>query len=83
MARTTSRPIAVVQDSIDVLRRRLSTLPPSPHVSELLATTEEHQREAERWSTSPPARDESERLMTALLQLHIEVATIERRLGNS
>jgi hypothetical protein len=68
----------LVQQAIDVVVRRLSALPHTPVVEELLGRAQEHQRQAEEWAKAPPAPQEREHLMKRVLALHLEVTTLER-----
>jgi hypothetical protein len=68
----------LVRDAIEIVVRRLSTLPPSREGEELRAKAEEYLRGAEGWTAATPAAEESERLMRRVLELHIEVARLER-----
>jgi hypothetical protein len=70
----------LVRQAIDVVVRRLSALPRSPVVEELLARAQEHQRQADEWVKAPPAAHEREHLMKRVLALHLEVTTLERQM---
>jgi hypothetical protein len=69
----------LVRQAIDVVVRRLSALPPSPSVEELLARAREHQRQVDTWAEALPAPAEREHLMKRVLALHLEVVTLERQ----
>ena len=75
---TSSRRIATTRAAIDSVLHRLDGLPLSPGVERLRATAEEYRRDAELWRSAPPAAEEQERLVTQVLRLHVEVASLER-----
>jgi hypothetical protein len=70
--------VSLAKDAINVVVRRLSALPSSLKVEELLATAEECVRVVDGWKVSPPAPKESEKLMRRVLKLHVTVGKIER-----
>jgi hypothetical protein len=76
-----STKLSVVRDAIDVVLRRLSALPPSPEIDELRKKAEGFRREAEGWSSAPPAAEVRERLMKLVLKIHVEVAKLEREIA--
>jgi hypothetical protein len=73
-----SRRLALVVDAIEVVSRRLSALPASREVEALRARATECRRETDTWRTSPPAAAERDKLMKRVLNLHVEVAKLER-----
>jgi hypothetical protein len=73
-----SRRLSLVSDAIEVVLRRLSALPPSPEAEELRAKAEQYQRGADGWKVSPPAAEERDRMSKGVLNLHVEVAKLER-----
>jgi hypothetical protein len=76
-----SAKLSVVRDAIDVVLRRLSTLPWSHEIDELGAKAEDFLREADGWTSAPPSVEESGRLMKLVLKLHVDVAKLERETG--
>lgn len=77
MAQSSRRRSTVKEAIVDVLRH-LDAVPSSPEASGLRAVAEEFLLEAGAWSaTDPPAR-EKERLMRRVLELHLQVAKLER-----
>ncbi len=70
-----SRRFSLVSDAIDVVLRRLATLPPSPEVEELRARAEVCLEKAQVWQHSTPTPEEREALMKRVLGLHVAIAT--------
>jgi hypothetical protein len=68
----------IVTDAIELVVRRLSTLPPSPRVETLQARAQEFLRVPESWKLTPPTAEDRDRLMKRVLKLHVEVAKLER-----
>lgn len=58
--------------------QRLSVLPPSAEVAELVSRAEGYLREAETWCTSVPSPVTRETVMKKILALHVVLARIER-----
>jgi hypothetical protein len=73
-----ARWLSILRDAIEVVLRRLALLPPSAEVEELKARAEECIKEAKGWSRSPPGPEERDRVSKRLLELHAEVAKLER-----
>ncbi len=76
-----SAKLSVVRDAVEVVLRRLSTLPSSPEIDELCKTAEGFRIEVEGWTNAPPAAEDRDRLMKLVLKLHIDVAKVERETG--
>jgi hypothetical protein len=76
-----SAKLSVVRDAIDIVLRRLTTLPSSPEIDELRTKAEGFRLEADGWTNAPPAAEESGRLMKLVLKLHVDVAKLEREAG--
>jgi hypothetical protein len=76
-----SAKLSVVRDAVDVVLRRLSTLPSSPEIDELRKKAEGFRIEVEGWTTAPPAAEDRDRLMKLVLKLHVGVANVERETG--
>ena len=73
-----SRRRSTVKEAIDDILRRLSALPLSAEVSEIRVRCEHVARESETWSGEYPPRKEKEDLMRRVLDLHHDVARLER-----
>jgi hypothetical protein len=71
----------VVTDAIELVVRRLSTLPPSPKVESLQTKAQEYLRVPEGWNVTPPTAEDRDRLMKRVLRLHVEVAKLEREVA--
>jgi hypothetical protein len=74
-----SRRLALVRDAIEIVVRRLSTLPPSPELEELRLRAEECLRQADGWAHRPPTVEEREAVMKRVLGLHTAVVRLERK----
>lgn len=72
------RRLSVLRDAMTVVLRRLAILPPSAEVEALKAQAEACEKETKGWSRSPPTHEDRDRLSKRLLQLHAEVARLER-----
>jgi len=71
--------LSLVRDAIEIVLRRLSTLPPSPEVEELRARVEQYLRETDGWSASPPTVEEWEKMTKRVVGLHTAVAKLEKQ----
>ncbi len=69
---------SAVKNAIDDITRRLSALPQSPASSELRERAAEYRREVDDWKTAQPPANGKEHLMRRVLQLHTDVAALER-----
>jgi len=69
----------LVQDSIEVVMRRLSSLPDGPEVEALGLKAAYYIQQARGWERKLPTVEQRETLMKRVLALHVEVAKIERR----
>ena len=76
-----SAKLSVVSDAVDVVLRRLSTLPTSPEIDELRKKAEAFRIDVEGWTAAPPAAEDRDRLMKLVLKLHVDVAKLERETG--
>jgi hypothetical protein len=76
-----SAKLSVVRDAIDVVLRRLSTLPSTLEIEELRKKAEDFRQETDGWTSAPPAAEESGKVMKLVLKLHLEVAKLEREAG--
>lgn len=76
-----SKRLALVRDAIEIVLRRLSTLPPSTEVEELRVRAEECLREADAWGQTAPTMEQREALMKRVLGLHTAIARLERSQG--
>jgi hypothetical protein len=77
-----SAKLSVVRDAVDVVLRRLSTLPASPEIDELRKKAAGCRVEVEGWTTAPPAAEDRDRLMKLVLKLHVDVAKVEQETGS-
>jgi glycerol-3-phosphate dehydrogenase len=68
----------VVRQAVDVLFRRLESLPQSATTEELRARVRDCMRRAGEWSASPPPDRERDALMKRVLELHVELTNLER-----
>jgi hypothetical protein len=73
-----SRRRSTVKDAIDDILRRLSALPSSAELLAVRGRCEDAARESETWTESQPPRKAKEELMRRMLDLHHEVARLER-----
>jgi glycerol-3-phosphate dehydrogenase len=73
----------VVREAIDVLFRRLERVPSSDRTGELRAAVRDCMRRAEEWSASPPPDRERDALMKRVLELHVELSNLERRVAQT
>jgi len=76
-----SKRLALVRDAIEVVLRRLSTLPPSPEVEELRLRAEDCLQQANGWAHQAPTVEQREAVMKRALALHSAVARLERSKG--
>jgi hypothetical protein len=76
-----SAKLSVVRDAIDIVLRRLATLPSSPEIDELRKRAEDVRLETDGWTSAPPSAEESGRIMKLVLKLHVDVAKLERETG--
>jgi hypothetical protein len=82
MKRTTSSAkLSVVRDAVDVVLRRLSTLPSSPEIDELRKKAEGFRIDVEGWTAAPPVAEDRDQVMKLVLKLHVDVAKLERETG--
>jgi hypothetical protein len=69
---------SVARSAIDNVLHRISALPPSPLADSLRSQAEAYMRETDDWTAASPSVQEKERLMKAVLKLHVEVAKLEK-----
>lgn len=69
---------AVAKAAIESVLRRLEALPLSPGVEALRERAEQYRRDADLWTPAHPAGEDKEQLMRRVLQLHVEVKSLER-----
>jgi hypothetical protein len=73
-----SSQLSLVKDAIELVVRRLSTLPPSAEVEALREKADEYLRNADGWKVSPQTPEERDRIMKHVLNLHSEVVELSR-----
>jgi hypothetical protein len=76
-----SRQLSLIKDPIDVIFRRLAALPPSPEVEDLCGKAKAYLRMTDDWKASPPTAEERNWLMKRVLELHVQVAKLEREIA--
>ena len=74
-----SRRVSLIRDAIRIALAAIAALPESTEKQALHARALAHQLELERWDQVPPADEEREKLMKAVLALHVAVTKTRRR----
>jgi vacuolar-type H+-ATPase subunit E/Vma4 len=76
-----SRRLSITRDAVEIVLRRLSSMATSPEVEDLRARAQECLQKVEGWKVAAPTAEERDRLMKRILNLHVEVASMERQAG--
>jgi hypothetical protein len=71
-------PLALVEDAIRVVVRRLSAMQPSPEVDALRCHAVACQEQVHAWTWSVPTAEEREVVTERVLGLHLAVARLKR-----
>lgn len=70
--------VALVQDAVVVVLRRMDALPQGTVLGRLRLGAARCLREAHEWTVTPPIAEEVERVMKRALALHLAVTKLEK-----
>jgi hypothetical protein len=71
-------PLALVEDAIRVVVRRLSAMPPCPEVDDLRCRASACLERVHAWTHTTPTTEERESVTERVLGLHLAVARLKR-----